>query len=70
MEMERVTFFRDPNPPGGMNVLYAILDEPKELIHQRDFDTHESIQHQPGMYQFTSGREFDHYAELSRAQAD
>jgi hypothetical protein len=70
MTMERAEFFRDPKAPAGMSVLYAILDEPKELIHQRDFDTHEPVLHQPGMYQFASGREFDHYAELARAQAD
>lgn len=70
MTMERTQFFRDPNPPAGMNVLYAILDEPKELTHQRDFDTHEPILHQPGIYEFKSGREFDHYEALARKQAD
>jgi hypothetical protein len=70
MTMERVKLFRDPNPPDGMNILYGILDEPKELTHERDFDTHEAISHQPGMYRFVSGREFDHYAELARKQAD
>lgn len=70
MTMERATFFRDPKAPAGMSVLYAILDEPKELTHQRDFDTHEPIIHQPGMYRFASGREFDHYEALARKQAD
>lgn len=70
MTMERTQVFRDPKAPAGMNVLYAILDEPKELTHQRDFDTHQPITLQPGAYQFSSGREFDHYAELSRSQAD
>ena len=26
--------------PAGMRVLYAILDEPNELVHDRPFDTH------------------------------
>lgn len=70
MTMERAKFFEPSTQPAGMRILYAILDEPKELVHQRDFDTHEPIKHEPGMYEFRSGREFDHYAELSRAQAD
>jgi hypothetical protein len=70
LTMDRAKVFRNPNPPAGMNVLYAILDEPKELTHQRDFDTHKPVALQPGSYEFISGREFDHYAELSRTQAD
>lgn len=70
LTMERTQVFRDPSAPAGMNVLYAILDEPKELTHQRDFDTHQPIALQPGIYEFTSGREFDHYAALARSQAD
>lgn len=68
--MERAKVFEAPNAPAGMRVLYAILDEPKELTHQRDFDTHEPIQFQPGTYEFRLGREFDPYAEMARKQAD
>lgn len=70
MTMERTRVFRDPNAPAGMNVLYAILDAPNALIHNRDFDTHQPIALQPGMYEISSGREFDHYAALARTQAD
>jgi hypothetical protein len=70
MTMDRAEFYADPNPPAGMTVLYAILAEPKELIHQRDFDTHEPILHAPGIYKFTTSREHDHYAELARKAAD
>jgi hypothetical protein len=70
MTMEKAQFFAPEVMPAGMRVLYGILDAPKELIHKRDFDTHEPIRHEPGMYEFRSGREFDHYAELARSQAD
>lgn len=70
MTMERAKVFESPTAPEGMRVLYAILDEPKELTHQRDFDTHETISFQPGIYEFRSGREFDHYEALARKQAD
>lgn len=70
MTMDRVKVYRDSNPPAGMTVLYGILDESKELVHERNFDTHEPIGHQPGMYKFVTGREFDPYAEMARKQAD
>jgi hypothetical protein len=70
MMAEKTRVFAPKKAPAGMRVLYAILDEPNVLEHQRPFDTHESIQHAPGVYKFTAGREFDHYAQLSRAQAD
>ncbi len=56
--------------PDGMRVLYAILDEPNALIHQRSFDIHETIALEPGIYEFRIGREFDPYAEIARQQAD
>jgi hypothetical protein len=70
MTMERAKVYEAKAPPTGMRILYAILDEPKELVHQRDFDKHEPITHQPGIYEFRLGREFDPYAELARRQAD
>jgi hypothetical protein len=70
MTMDRAEFFEAKNPPAGMRILYAILAGEKVLEHQRPHDTHEPIQFQPGIYEFRSGREFDHYAELARSQAD
>jgi len=70
MTMERAQVFEAAVSPAGMRVLYAILDEPKELVHQRPHDTHETIVHAPGMYEFRLGREYDHYADLARKQAD
>jgi hypothetical protein len=56
--------------PAGMRILYAILEEPNALIHERSFDTHEPINLPAGVYEFRIGREFDPYAELARRQAD
>jgi hypothetical protein len=70
MTMDRAQVFEAINPPAGMRVLYAILDAPKLLEHLRPHDTHEPIQFQPGVYELSSGREFDPYAELIRSQMD
>lgn len=57
-------------PPEGMRILYAILENPTMLEHQRGHDTHEPIMLDPGTYEFRIAREFDHYAELARQSAD
>lgn len=57
-------------PPEGMRILYAILEQATSLDHLRDHDTHESIMHEPGVYEIRVAREFDHYAELARQSAD
>lgn len=62
--------FRATNAPAGMRILYAIVDEPNSLVHERDFDTHESVALLPGIYEFRCGRELDPYAEAARRQAD
>lgn len=56
--------------PEGMRVLRAILENPTLLDHLRDHDTHESIQLEPGLYEFRIGREYDPYQEIARRQAD
>jgi hypothetical protein len=70
MTLDRKQVFEAKNPPAGMRVLYAILDVPADLIHQRGHDTHETIHHDAGIYEFRLGREFDPYAELARQVAD
>jgi hypothetical protein len=70
MTLDLKQVFRDPNPPAGMTILYAILQEPSCLDHERPFDTHESIQVPAGIVRFTTSREFDHYAALARKAAD
>jgi len=56
--------------PAGMRILYAILEEPNALIHERGYDTHKALNLEPGIYEFRIGREFDHYEALARRQAD
>lgn len=58
------------NPPEGMRILYAILENPTLLKHQRPFDTHAPIELDPGVYEFRIAREYDPYGELARQQAD
>lgn len=70
MTMERTKVFEATTAPDGMKILYAILEVKKVLQHERDFDTHEPIQFQPGIYEFRLGREYDPYAELARNAAD
>jgi hypothetical protein len=56
--------------PDGMRVLYAILEEPNKLIHERGHDTHETIDLAAGEYEFRIAREYDPYAELARQSMD
>lgn len=57
-------------PPEGMRILRAILENPTSLDHLRGHDTHESIALPPGEYEFRIAREYDPYAELARQSMD
>lgn len=57
-------------PPPGMRILYAILENPLSLQHLRDHDTHETLANAPGIYEIRIAREFDPYAELARQTRD
>ena len=70
LTMDRAQVFQSTKAPEGMTILYAILDAPNELVHNREFYTHETISFEPGIYEFRLGREFDHYEALARKQAD
>lgn len=70
MDRRSKTVFESTKAPAGMRVLYAVLDEAGELVHERGHDTHETISFGPGIYEFRLGREFDPYAELARRVAD
>lgn len=67
---ENPQVFECTNPPAGMRILYAVLDQAADLVHMRGHDTHETIHHEPGIYEYRLGREFDPYAELARQIAD
>lgn len=57
-------------PPEGMRILYMILENPLVVEHLRDYDTHEPITAEPGVYEVRVAREYDPYAELARLSAD
>lgn len=58
-----------PRAPAGMQVLYAILDEPQSLI-QDAVNAHDTHDLPPGIYEFRIAREFDPFAEQARRVAD
>lgn len=70
MLAERTRVFEKKNAPEGMRILYAILDAPNDLIHERPYDTHETIHHDAGVYEYRISREYDPYHELARQVAD
>lgn len=60
---------RTSNVPAGMQILYGILDEPKQLI-QDTADPHESFDLDAGLYEFRIAREYDPFEEEARRVAD
>ena len=70
LDSDCVELYEARTAPAGMRVLYAIVNAATTLDHERPHDTHDSIELQPGMYEFRIGREYDPYAEVARRQAD
>lgn len=71
MERTGVDVVEMPIPSAGIRVLRMIVADPrKELVHERSYDTHESLGFAPGAYEIRIGREYDPYAQLARQQAD
>lgn len=60
---------RTDNVPAGMQVFYAILDEPEQFI-QDAANPHGGYDLAPGIYQFDISREFDPFAEQARRVQD
>lgn len=60
---------RTDKVPAGMQVIYAILDEPQKLI-QDAATPHSGYDLAPGVYRFDISREFDPFAEQARRVAD
>ncbi len=56
VESKHVDFFTSANEPF---VSFLKVKQPTDLRHLRDFDIHESIQLDPGMYRVNRQREFD-----------
>ena len=60
-----------PSPSEGVRLLRMIVENPdKELVHERDYDTHETLGFPPGAYEIRLDREYDPYAQLARQVAD
>lgn len=55
--------------PEGMRILYALLDEPTQLIQDAS-DAHGSHDLEPGLYEMRIAREFDPFSEQVRQVAD
>lgn len=64
-----VAVMERPNPPAGMRILYALLDEPTQLIQDAD-EPHGSHMLEGGVYEFRIAREFDPFSEQIRQVAD
>ena len=58
-----------PNPPAGMGILCALLDEPTSLIQDAD-DPHGSHALSAGYVEFRIAREYDPFLEQARIVAD
>lgn len=64
-----VTIMEDTAAPGGMRVLYALLDEPTDLLQDAG-DAHDKHTLPAGLIQFRIAREFDPFTEQARRVAD
>ncbi len=60
---------RTSGVPAGMQVFYAILDEPQALIQDAP-DAHEQQELDAGVWEFRISREHDPFAEQARRVAD
>ena len=60
---------RTKDVPVGMKILYAIIENPSELIQDAS-SPHESIAFEPGIYEFRISREYNPFLEEARRVAD
>ncbi len=60
---------RTDNIPEGMKKLYAILEEPAQLIQDAAVP-HEGYVLEPGIYEFRIAREYNPFLEQARQVAD
>lgn len=60
---------RTRNVPEGMKILYAILENPGELVQDAQVP-HGKFSLPAGVYEFRVAREFDPFAEQARRVAD
>ena len=60
---------RTEDVPAGLQILYAIVDEPTAL-HQDAPDAHETHTLEAGIWEFRIAREYDPFGEQARRVAD
>lgn len=60
---------RTNDVPAGMQVFYAILENPQTFIQDAP-GAHEPVALDPGIYEFRVSREFDPFSEQARRVAD
>lgn len=60
---------RTDNVPAGMQVFYAILDEPQRFV-QDAANPHGGFDLDPGVFEFRVSREFNPFTEQARRVAD
>lgn len=60
---------RTDGVPAGMQIFYAILDEPQQFI-QDAANPHGGYDLDPGIYEFRVSREYDPFADQARRVAD
>jgi hypothetical protein len=64
-----VSVMEKPDAPGGLRILYALLDEPTDLIQDAS-DAHGKHTLPAGLVEFRIAREFDPFSEQARQVAD
>lgn len=50
-----VSFYHAANDP---MIMYLVTEETADLVHNRNFDTHETIRFRPGIYEIRRQREY------------
>lgn len=60
---------RTDKVPEGMQIFYALLDEPQQFIQDAPVP-HEGYDLDPGIFEFRISREFDPFSEQLRRVAD
>lgn len=64
-----VAVMEKPDAPTGMRILYALLDQPTQLVQDAS-DAHGSHALSPGLYEFRVAREFNPFTEQAQRVAD
>lgn len=64
-----VEVLEHPNPPAGMRILYALLEQPTALVQDAS-DAHGQHMLDAGVVEFRIAREYDPFTEQARQVAD